>query len=209
MIYVHLGQQGTKNTGPLFLAYQQRQKCVFNPQIKSSVTVSCRIDGTKPVFWLGGNNPDYFTAWFNTPLGEMWHNSNSCSTWFHYFDIVPSGSVPVTQRWTFLLILITARTAHHEGTQSSFIWGRRKKSGCRVAYRCVQIQISKHYAHSMLTTKACTQRSYFGLSKNIPQISLSPASRPFLRTLKSHNHFPFSSHSVPPQKAPDSFCPYQ
>lgn len=64
---------------------QQRWKTkrhAFNTQIKLSVTVSSIIDRTKPVLWQCGNNPNYFKAWLNTPLGEMWPNSESRSILF-------------------------------------------------------------------------------------------------------------------------------
>lgn len=47
------------------------KKYVFSAKMKLSVIVSSIIDGTKPVLWSCGNNPDYFRARFNTPLGEM------------------------------------------------------------------------------------------------------------------------------------------
>lgn len=62
-----------------------------------------------------------------------------------------------------------------------------------------------------INLKYCTQRArntvmhldyYFQLSQKNLQLSLSPAWSPFLRTLKSQNHFPFSSHSDVPQKSP-------
>lgn len=131
----------------------------------------------------------------------------------YYFDILPSGSVPVTQRWTSLLILITTPPTHHKGTQSN--WAQ--KSGCWAAYqspRYIQIRMAK--SNRMRTTKvrhtACSEHNFtLGKLFSAPskkkkqkknQLSLSPAWSPFLRTLKSQNHFPFSSHSDVPQKSP-------
>lgn len=102
----------------------------------------------------------------------------------HDFDILPSGSVPVTQRWTSLLILITKMPNHQGGTQIKLYLREMKKiwllNCLPLTTHSVQIQISKHCTHSTLTTIACTQRNYFGLSKNIsPIISFScPLSLP-------------------------------
>lgn len=58
--------------------------------------------------------------------------------------------------------------------------------------------------------KIMPSETILGCQKVYLQLSLSPAWSPFLRTLKSHNHFPFSSHSDRPQKAPRFiFGPYQ
>ena len=129
----------------------------------------------------------------------------------YYFDILPSGSVPVTQRWTSPLILIKLPT-HQDGLQIKlYLRDMKKKSAFWIASRLSHtVYKSASIVRSVLTTILCAQNTYFGsTNKKYPQLSLSPASCPFLRTLKSHNPFPFSSHSVPPQKAPDSFGPYQ
>ncbi len=142
----------------------------------------------------------------------MWHNRSSYHTLFHHFDMLPSGSVPVTQRWTSLLILIThhAHPPRKHPIKSSL--KNIKMPGCWVS-DCLPYTVSKFKSSSIVHTVkngySVRSNTILGCQKIHLKLSLSPAWCPFLRTLKSQNHFPFSSHSVPPQKAPDSFGPYQ
>ncbi len=147
-------------------------------------------------------------------LTQLWVKCDTTAA-AHYFDILPSGSVPVTQRLTSPANpdYQNAHPPRRHANQAPFKGDEKKiwLSNCLpLTTHSVQIQISKHCTHSIITTIACTQRNYFGLSKKyICNYLFFPVSCPFLRTLKSQNHFPFSSHSVPPQKAPDSCGSYQ
>lgn len=162
----------------------KRQKHVFNTQIKSPATKYCKINTTMPVLWLCGNNPDYFTAWLNTPLGEMWHNGNSCSTLFWRLAQWQCTSNP-EMNFSANPDYHTAHPPRKHTHQALFKEDENiLLAGLRTAYH-TQCPNSNHKycAHGMLTI-ACTQITYFGLTQTYLQLSLSPASCPFLGTFE-------------------------
>lgn len=124
----------------------------------------------------------------------------------HYFDILPSGSVPVTQRWTSLLILIIKLPTHQEHRIQIQLLLREMKRICSL--NCLPLTTVQ--THNTLTTIACIRRTYFKMTKQyvynylflLPLVSSSGLWKVIILFL-----FPLilSLH----KKAPDSFGPYQ
>lgn len=87
-----------------------------------------------------------------------------------------------------LLILISKLATRQEGTQIKLYLTGMKKKTQRTERLKTPVQPDpgkkKKIQKSMLKTTTCTQRNYFELTKkSYHQLSLSPASSPFLRTL--------------------------
>lgn len=113
----------------------------------------------------------------------------------YYSDILPSGAGPVTQRWTFMLILIIIKPADDQNSRSNRAEGRWTWLMKSRGKHALQIRTSLNINCTNWTPQT-----------HIISISLTPS--PFFRTLKSHNHFPFSSNSELPEgkkKVHDSF----
>lgn len=127
----------------------------------------------------------------------------------YYSDILPSGGVPVTQRWTSLLILINTTHAYtRTHTPSTMKTSNQVCCNLPLAPHSVQIGINKSNdnnceMHSTLSTYTQIWKNYFGPWKIYVQTCLSCLRKTpsILRTMKSHNHFPFF---LRPRKSPDS-----
>lgn len=100
----------------------------------------------------------------------------------YYSDILPSGGGPVTQRWTFMLILIIIKPADDQNSRSSRAEGR---------WTWLMKSRGKHALQTRTSLNInCTN---WTPQTHIISISLTPS--PFFRTLKSPNRFPFSFNS--------------
>lgn len=119
--------------------------------------MSCITDRAKPVFWSCGNNPDYFTAWINTPLGEMWPNSGSCTILFWHLAQWQCTSNPEMNFSANPDYYTTHPPQRHPIQLGSEIW----LLSCLPV--TTQIRMNKSNKPKVLHT-ACSQHSYaFGL----------------------------------------------
>lgn len=131
----------------------------------------------------------------------------------HYSDILPSGSVPVTQRWTSLLILITTLPTHHEGTQNQAIFnGDENKYGCWIVYHAYHTKCPNSNQWVLYTRHAHnnsmhSEKLFWAVKKYISNylllLPLVPSSGLWKVIIIFLSFYPST------KKSPDSFGPYQ